>query len=581
MIESLRIRNLAVVEETVVDFVPGLNVLTGETGAGKSLILGALGLLTGARASADAVRAGADKASVEAIVDTTRLPELERELAEQGVEIDDHSLVVSRTVSAEGRSRAQIGGQWVPVAALRELFDGRIEISSQHASQGLRRRDEHAASLDAFGGGLALAASVRARYAALRALRDELRVLRDASAERERQRDFLRFQCEEIDDAAIAEGEFGALDDEQRRLAHAEEIARGRQGAAAALAPEDGSGGALAQVELALRECEAIAAVDPSVAPLVDRLRGIREELADAALDLARGADRVEVDPARLEAVETRIEQIEALRRKYGATEVEIAAHREGLAETLASLGQDAGRVDELETECAAAAEALAADAVALSASRRAAAETLAAEVERALSALDMAGARFEAALQPAKPSEGTPCGPGGAEEVEFLLSANPGEPPRPLVRVASGGELSRVFLALTAARLRGGSDEGRMLVFDEVDTGIGGRAIDQVAALLQEIGARHQVFCITHWPQIAAAALGHHRVRKTRVGGRTRTAVEALGAEGRVEELARMAGGTKVTTATRQHARELLKKRNKTTRRSRGSRASAPSRPS
>ncbi len=566
MIESLRIRNLAVVEEAEVDFVPGFNVLTGETGAGKSLILGALALLTGGRASAGAVRSGSKRASVEAVLHTAALPSLERELAAQGIAVEDHAVVVSRSVSSEGRSRAQIGGQWVPVSALRDLFEGRLEISSQHASQSLRRREEHAHFLDDFGGLAELAQKVRESFRALRGHREELAALRAAQAERERQRDFLRFQCEEIDDAAIAPGEIAALDDEQRRLAHAEELQRGRHAASAALSGDDSDvGGALAGVERAIAESEALLRVDPQLGSLVDRLRAAREELADVALELVRGADRTEVDPARLEVVEARIALIEAMRRKYGSDEAAIAAQRERIARELEALGEDAGRVEVLDAACAQGTRELEASAKELSAARERAAAALAAEVEQALGRLDMAGARFEVALEPAPAPDGFPCSAQGSEHVEFRLGANAGEPARPLAKVASGGELSRVFLALMKARLRGGaggSGSGRMMVFDEVDTGIGGRAIDQVGALLEELGSQHQVFCITHWPQIAAAASGHHRVLKTRRGGRTRTAVEAIDDVARVEEIARMAGGAKVTAATRRHARDLLRKR-------------------
>ena len=561
MIETLRIANLAVVERTEIEFGPGLNVLTGETGAGKSIVLGALALLAGARAAADAVREGAEEALVEAVFRTADLPELEAGLRERGLEAEDHELVVSRSVSRSGRSRAQVAGRLVPIAALAELFAGRLEISSQHESQALRQAESHARLLDAFGGLLEQRAAVGRGFAALRALRAERARLETEAESRAQRQDFLAFQLGEIDGAGLAPGELDALAAEHLRLAHAEELRAAAAAAAAQLvgdAAQAEASGACDLVEAAARGLGPLREIDARLAALADRLRAAAGELADAARDLERYADAVDVDPARRAAVEERLAELERLRRKYGRSEAEILAHRERVAAELAAIEGSDERLRSLGAREVEQRAALAADAAALSAGRQHSAARLAREVEAALAGLEMADARLVVGLEPVLAEAGLPCGAAGAEGVELLLSANPGESPRPLRKIASGGELSRVFLALKNALRR--SEAGMVLVFDEVDAGIGGRTADRVGAVLAELAADHQVLCITHLPQIAAIAATHLRVAKATRGGRTVASVARLTPEERVEELARMAGGAAVTEATRRHARELLR---------------------
>jgi DNA repair protein RecN (Recombination protein N) len=560
VIATLRIRDLAIVDRTEIEFGPGLNVLTGETGAGKSIVLGALALLAGGRAAPDAVREGAAEALVEAVFRTGRLPELEAELRERGLEPDDHELVVSRSVGAAGRGRAQVAGRLVPVSALAELFGGRLEFSSQHESQALRRPESHGLVLDAFAGLLEPRARIARAVAELRALAGERAALEAAAVERARRQDLLAFELGEIDAVGLAPGELTALASEHARLAHAEELRGAAASAAAALAgeAEPGDGPAAAdRVREAARGIEAAARIDARLVTLGERLVAAHGELADLARELERYADAVEVDPARRAAVEERLAELERLRRKYGRSEEEILARRHELAAELASIAGSDERVRELRVREAQQLEALAAHAASLSAARAAAAGRLAREVEAQLVGLAMPGARLEVALEPVSPGDGLPCGPQGAESVALRLSANPGEAPRDLRRIASGGELSRVFLALKNVLRR--TSPGMVLVFDEVDAGVGGRIADRVGAVLAELAAEHQVLCITHLPQIAARATTHLRVTKRVRGGRTVVEVAGLDAAARVEELARMAGGATVTDATRRHARELL----------------------
>jgi DNA repair protein RecN (Recombination protein N) len=571
VIESLRITNLAVVEEVEIGFGPGLHALTGETGAGKSIVLGALALLAGGRATADAVRDGADEARVEAVFRTDRAPDLEAALCERGLDVEDHSLIVARSVSREGRSRAWVAGRLVPVSVLAELLGERIEISSQHESQSLRRPESHGRLLDAFGGLLAVRERVERGHAALRAVHIEHARLEAEADERARRRDFVAFQLGELDAAALTPGEFETLAGDHARLVHASELRTEASAAAAVLAGDPLQAedvGAVDRVDAAARRLEPLAELDAMLRPQAERLRAAAAELADAARDLERYADGVEVDPERLAAVEERLALLERLRRKYGRSEDELFACRDRFAAELATLSGGDERARALRAEAAQLHARLGADAAELSAGRAKAAAKLGRTVEESLARLDLPGARLEVALDALPAEAALPCGPSGAEQVEFRFSANPGEAPRALRRVASGGELSRIFLALKNA-LRS-AEAGSVLVFDEVDAGIGGRAADRVGALLAELGAAHQVLCITHWPQIAAAATAQLRVVKRTLNGRTTTAVVALDAEERVEELARMAGGARVGEATRAHARDLLaagSKRRKTPR--------------
>jgi DNA repair protein RecN (Recombination protein N) len=563
MIERLRIRDLAIVDAADIELGPGLNALTGETGAGKSIVLGALALLAGARADAQVVREGADEAHVEAVFRTAGSPELEAALRERGLEPEDGELIVSRTIlraGGAGRSRATIAGRLVPVSTLADLFGDQLEISSQHESQRLRRPESHGWLLDAFGGLGEQRRNVESGHAALRAVRAERASLEAAAADRASRRDFLAFQLGEIDAAALSPGELATLGAEHERLAHAEELRGAAAAATASLSGEEtGSDApaALDRLATAATGLEAAAAYDARLRSLAERLRAAHAELSDAARDIERYADAIDVDPARRSDVEERLATLEKLRRKYGREEAEILARRDLLAVELAALEGGDERAAALSREEERLHAALARDAAALSSGRCAAAARLARDVEQRLHGLEMPDARLEVSLTPVSNADGFPCGPGGAEHVELLLSANRGETPRPLRRIASGGELSRVFLALQGVLRR--TAGGMVLVFDEVDAGVGGRTADRVGQALAELAAAHQVLCITHLPQVAALATTHLRVAKGARGERTVTRIETLRGEDRVEELARMAGGARVTEATRQHARELL----------------------
>jgi DNA repair protein RecN (Recombination protein N) len=563
LIETLRIGGMAIVDRAEIEFGPGLNVLTGETGAGKSIVLGSLALLAGARASAQAVREGCEEAVVEAVFDTSRLPDLEGELAERGIETDEHQLVARRTVSRGGRSRARLADQLVPAATLAAIFSGRLEISSQHDSQALLRPEAHGRLLDRSAGLEPLRAAVAQGFAALRDIDDELVRLRAESQERVRRQDFLAYQVNEIDAARLDADAIAALRTERARLAHAGRLQEEGAQVLGALCGDPRAADAAGAADLlsaGVRRLEDLGAIDPALGALAARLAGVQDELCDAAFELERYVSGIEADPARLTAADERLHLVEQLQRKYGENVEDVLRFRDRAAAELAGIEGAEEREAEIASERARRSAALAADAERLSAGRVAAARALAEEVQISLRELAMPQGRFAVALTPVEGPAGMPCGATGAEAPAFQFSANADEELRPLRAVASGGELSRVFLALKQVLRE--SDAGMVLVFDEVDAGIGGRVADRVGRMLAELAGHHQVLCITHLPQIAAFAQGHFRVEKREAGGRTRTCITRVEGAQRVEEIARMAGGESVGAATLEHARELLASR-------------------
>ncbi len=567
MIETLRIEEVKIVQQAELEFGPGLNVLTGETGAGKSIILGALALLAGGRGSPDAVRNGAQRGSIEAIFGTESQPDFEAELSERGFEFqaadgdEGHELLVHRTVSLSGRSRARVSGQLVPISTLAELFSGRMEIASQHSSQALLRPENHGLLLDTAGGILPQRESLRACFAEIREIDGELANLRNQQEERERRRDFLAYQLDEIDAVSPTPEEFEQLGHEQKRLGHAEELREDGSAIVALLQGDEmglESANAIDLLARAAGLAAGLAEIDPALTSQVERLRTLEVEVREIARDVERHGDGIESDPGRLTVIEDRLGQIERLRRKYGREIEAILTSREEFACELASIEGSGKREGELEAERRRLVLQLEKEADRLSEARKKAARKFGRSVQKAVADLDLPDARFEVGLEPAACPANMPCSSLGNESTEFKFSANAGEELSPLRKVASGGELSRIFLAIkNGLRTAGG---GMVLVFDEVDAGIGGRAAQRVGRSLAELSRHHQVICITHLPQIAAFADVHFRVEKVEAGERTCATVTRLADSARVDEIARMAGGERVTAATRRHARDLLK---------------------
>jgi DNA repair protein RecN (Recombination protein N) len=550
MLTELRIRNFAIIESLTLPLARGFNVLSGETGAGKSIIVGALGLLLGERASADLIRTGTERASVEGVFDVAGREDLARVLDERGVEVEEQTVVLKREIALGGRTRAWINGTTVTAGVLAEVGRLLVNLHGQHEAQTLLDGESQRRILDAFGGATAQAERVRDAAHALHAVRDEIRALAARRAEAERRADYLRHVVKEIEDARLTAGEDERLEEEARRLEHAEELRTLAGGAAELLeGDEDAVLQRLARLHRALGSLERI---DPSLArlgELYDSAFYALEELSRALEEYER---TVELDPDRLADVQRRRDLLFRLCKKYGPALADVIETGRRAREELDLVDSAGIDLKALEQREAAAREQLQADAQVLSELRRAAAERLAEAVESVFPSLGMAEGRFHAALLPrAEP------GPTGAEDVEFRVALNVGHESRPLARAASGGELSRVMLALKTILAR--LDGVPTLVFDEVDAGIGGRVGLMVGETMRRVAQHHQVFAISHLPQLAARAHHHILVAKGAKGGVTTADVRVLGGDERVLEVARMLGGDPESQVSRAHARELL----------------------
>jgi DNA repair protein RecN (Recombination protein N) len=549
MLVELRIRNFAVIEAVDLRLGAGLTVLSGETGAGKSIIVDALALLLGERASSDSVRPGADRALIEAVFDVSGQDDVAALLAEQGIDLEDGLVILRREVAAEGRNRAWINGAASTATVVGELGRGLVDLHGQHEHQTLLRTAEQRAILDAFAGFAPLAAEVATAYDTLRATRARLDAL-DANAREIAQRaDFLRYQAAEIEGAALEPGEEDVLEAEAKRLDHAEELARlAGQLHRELYADEDAIAGRLGELRRAL---EQLVRIDPSLADSRDALVSAFYAADEVGRTMGDYASRVEHDPVRLDRLRSRQNLIFKLKTKYGATVddvVEVGRAARAELEQLERVGLDRA---ELQRSVEAAEGALVAAASALSERRAEAGLRLTEAIDGLLPTLGMAGGRFEVVLSPL-----SVVGAHGAETVEFRIAVNAGFEPRPIARVASGGELSRVMLALKS--VLASVDRVPTLVFDEIDAGIGGRVAHPVGETLRRVAEAHQVFVITHLPQIAARADQHLLVEKA--GGLPAvTSVTALEGEGRVRELARLLGGDPESAVSLDHARELL----------------------
>ena len=562
MLHELRIRDLAIIEDVAVDFGSGLNVLSGETGAGKSIILGALGLILGGRASADVVRTGRDAAEVVARFDRT--PEADAILDTLGVAVgdEDDGLLVRRVVSAAGRSRAWVAGSPVAVGALRQLASTLVDYASQHEHQVLLDVEQHRGIVDRFGGLQDLCAEVAERVAAARAVHRELQRLRSLEDEQRSRIDYLQFQVEELDELEPKEGEESELGNDRRVLRDAARPARRARDAEQVL--YGGQGAAVERIGGAVSALRELAAIDVT---LTDTLASVEEALIaveDAARELSRYADRTRSNPRRLQEIEDRLAALHQLARKHRTTPDGLAEVHARIRDELDELDGLDVRLDGLEAELVTAGAAARAACARLTDQRRAAGDRLAALVETELASLAMPHARLVVSIAPLGPGEGlalagTHLAEHGGDTVQLLLSANPGEEPRPMHRVASGGELSRILLAVRRALSGTSSVQVQVAVFDEIDSGMGGATAESVAAKLVEISVGGQVLAITHLPRIAGAADHHFRVEKVVEDGRTRTDVSRLDGQERVEELVRMVAGTSTTRAAETFARELL----------------------
>lgn len=584
MLAELRIRDLAIIDALDLAFGPGLSVLTGETGAGKSIIIDAVNLLLGDRGSQEVVRNGADRTQVEG--EFTLSPAVADRLApllEQGELDGDQPGVVTlaREIRSSGRSVARVNGRPVTTALLAEIGALLVDVHGQGEHLSLLRQREHAGLLDRYAGLAAEAGQMAGLVRAVRGVRRDLEGLRLDARERARRIDLLTYQVGEIGAAGLRPGEEHELEAERKRLANAEQLAGLAAEAAALLAgEEDERSGALDALSTAGHALDRLGRIDPAAAPLAEQLAEAAATLDDLARELARYRDAVEFNPRRLEQVEDRLHLIRELQRKYGDTTAEVLAYAARAGAEVEEISNAGERIGALEAEEARLLDEIGTQGARLSALRRAAGERMAQTIERELADLQMPRARFAVRVTWQPDVAGAPVDPGGAaaagerpgryafdlrglDDVAFLVSANPGEPLKPLVKVASGGETSRLMLALKT--VLGRADETPTLIFDEIDQGIGGRVGATVGRKLWGLtapepgsaGAPHQVLCITHLPQLAAYGDAHYRVAKRLTAGRTVTEVLALANEARLDELAQMLGAA--SQAGRASAAEML----------------------
>lgn len=538
MIRYLAIRNLAVIESVAVDFERSFNILTGETGAGKSILVEAVGLLLGGRATQDLIRTGEDLATVEAIFED-----------EDGAE-----LIVRREITSQGRSRAFINGALATAAALKDLSNRLVELHGQHEHQQLLDPTQHLALLDGWAGHDELRREVSAAFTTVRGLREQLDRLRMDDRERAARLELVEFQLNELQKANLQTGEDETLANDRQLLRSADTIQRLCSESYAEL--YDGESAALVALGHIWKRVGELAAIDPRFAPYLDAREGIKAQLEDLAFTLRDFADGIDASPGRLQQVEDRLALIERLKRKHGGTLEDAIAHRDKLAAEHKALTGGQSSIAEIEQQLLDAGRSFLKSARQLSTKRRDASAKFARAIEAELADLAMEKTKFEVRLVTSE-ADGQ-WTDAGIDSGEFFLSPNVGEEPRPLAKIVSGGELSRVMLALKTLAAAD-ADASKTLIFDEVDAGIGGRVATVVGKKLASLGDRFQVLCITHLPQIAACGRTHFLIEKRIQGRRTVTSVERLDGESRIGEIARMMGGAAAGEKVLESARELL----------------------
>lgn len=564
MLTELHIRNLAVIEAVRLTFYSGFQVLTGETGAGKSIIIDALGLIAGGRASSDLVRHGSEKAEIEAVFHEAAEHPVWQVLAGLGIEPSaDDSIMIRRDVTAAGKSSGRINGQLVNQSMLKEVGEWLVNIHGQHEHQSLLRVESHIEWLDLFGGAEIhkAQATYTDSYSRYMDLRKQLKDLVESGKQGLQMQDLYRFQTEEIRAAKLKPGEEVTLHEERKRLANAEKLYAHVNESYELLFNEKG----LEAVSKAMQRLQEISSLDgATLSPLQEQISSSYYQLEDAAFQLRDYRDQIEFNPERIDEIERRLDTIATLRRKYGDSTQDILAYLTKIEHELSLIENKDEHVERLRAELAKEQTVLTGRAIKLHELREKAAKSLAKQIEHELLDLQMERTRFSVQLEADDDPDGPDIegrllhlGPLGYDRVEFLISANPGEPLRSLSRIASGGEMSRIMLAMKSIFAK--VDNISVLIFDEVDTGVSGRAAQAIAEKLSRLSHDSQIFSITHLPQVACMADEHYLIQKGVEGSRTFTRVHHLDDEGRILELARMLGGVEVTETTKRHAQEMI----------------------
>lgn len=562
MLRYLHIKNFAIIDSLQLSFQAGLNIISGETGAGKSILVGALNLLLGGRASADLIRSGQEEALVEAAFDLAESPEIKKVLNVWDIADEDGQIIIRRVLSRSGKNKIVINDRLATMQMLAQLGGRLLDISGQYSQQLLLQADNHLDILDHYGGLQELRETYQQQWAAYGTRLRELAELKQREQHTEQRRELLEFQRDELDTAQLSAGEEEGLLQERSILANAEKLYERTYGAYVTLYEADDS--VLGTLKKMLSALNDAAAIDPALRSQADQLASAMAGLEDTAWSLRGYAEKLPTDSSRLEQVESRLNELLRLKKKYGKSVEELLLYRQEIEHELKDLTGAGQRIETLTQELAADAHRLWALAQELSAQREKAAARLKKSIEEELATIGMKKTAFSTVFQKApKPATDEPSGAvagldaRGMDRAEFYISPNVGEEARPLSRIASGGELSRIVLAIKKILAR--NYRVATLLFDEVDAGIGGAVAEAVGKKLREIAQNHQVLCITHLPQIACFGTAHYSVRKSEQAGRTITTVKLLEAEERVDEITRMLAGKEVTEKTRAHAREML----------------------
>lgn len=551
MLNSLYIENIAVIEKTNIDFTKGFNVLTGETGAGKSIIIGSINALLGGRISKDIIRSGADTAFVSGSFSVTN-PQVYSLLEQYGFECDrDDRLILQRKLTANGKSSCRINGRPANLAVLKEITAHLVNVHGQHESYSLMSPEKHIEYIDSIGELDSIKKEYRENLAILRDYRKRLKSAQTDDSQRERQIDLLRYQINEIEQAAPQEGEYEQLTEERSKAQNAQDIIRSLSEAEAILAGEEQINGCID----ALRECsDCIGRVSeyvPVTEKLSERITNVYYELQDCAEEISSILEGIDTDPYRLQEIEERLDVLYRLSKKYGSTTAEILEFYENAKGQLQQLEDYEFNMESLQKDYDKYFQATKELALKLSAERKKISREFAARVKEEMTYLDMPNVNLEVSI------ERCPLNENGCDKLEFLISANPGEDPKPVSKIASGGELSRMMLAIT--NVIASHNIVSTMIFDEVDTGISGSASQKVGYKLKSLSETRQVICITHQAQIAALADTHFLIKKNVENNRTFTQVSELSFEDRVRELARIIGGVSITELTLKHAEEML----------------------
>jgi DNA repair protein RecN (Recombination protein N) len=553
MLIELRIKNFAIIDELNLSFSKGLNILSGETGAGKSIILNAVHLLLGDKATEEWIRSSEDEANVEALFDISGNPEAKEKISEKAPQVqgsgEEDSLLIRRVISRSGRGKVFINGNMATLGALSEIGEELLSIYGQHEHQSLQRVETHIDILDEFGGLLKVRQEFQTHYEEFVSLSEEVEKIRAEKEKRAKERDLMAFQSKEIEASRIQVGEEESSKEERTILTHAKKLMDFALGSEGALYSEESS--TIGKIQKILSQGRDMAAIDPSLSHLLKALDSALIQLEEIALAFRDYSRRVEVNPARIDEIENRLEEIDRLKRKYGSTVEEVLAFKQRVDEALKSFTSDEEKLCRLESRLEPFRQVVNNLGKKLSGERKRVASELKKSVEKELNSLGMKRTIFEIRIDP------LPLSVKGTDRVEFLISPNVGEEVKPLAKIASGGELSRIMLAMKRILAKIGGRQ--VLVFDEVDAGIGGAMAEVVGKKLRELSRHHQVICVTHLPQIACFADQHHSVRKEVKSGRTVTVVDRLDKESIVDEIARMLGGVKVTEKTKAHAKEMI----------------------